>query len=76
MKYAEGKKFQQISINTLFFTTWIVIIYAICAFATLPTNTEKLIATIMGSILLVVEIMAFFWRNRQIMKDINEALNS
>ena len=38
MKYAENKKFQQISLNTLIFTAWIVLIYAICAFATLDTN--------------------------------------
>ena len=35
MKYAEGKKFQQISLNTLLFTFWIVLIYAICAFTSL-----------------------------------------
>jgi hypothetical protein len=74
LKYASNEKFQQISVNTLGFTAFLSLLYAMCALGNFQNDVELKVGVTAAIILSVCETIYCFYRSMQIMKIVNQAL--
>ena len=74
MKYASAEKFQQISVNTLAFTAFLTIVYAICALGNLSAELSSQIGLISAILLALGQTVYAINRAVKIMKFVSEAI--
>jgi hypothetical protein len=74
LKYASNEKFQQISVNTLGFTAFLSLLYAMCALGNFQSDVEIKVGIAAAILLSISETIYCFIRSIKIMKFVNQAL--
>jgi hypothetical protein len=72
---ATHSTFHQISFNTLFYTAWLVVVYAICAFTALDLDTEVRVGSILVGLLVLVELGVVVRKVRLVIKEVSDILD-
>ena len=76
MAYGTGARYNQISINTLFVTISIILIYTICFFVGTNEAVESILALVTMSVVTLIESIYFLYIHRTNLKFVKEAIDS